>query len=49
MLRVMHICIQMISQALLLNVGEENVFTVVFSRQGQSAEWSIKLLSKSCS
>lgn len=30
MLRVMSICIQTISQALLLNAGEEKVFTVVF-------------------
>ena len=30
MLRVMSICIQMISQALLLNAGEEKAFTVFF-------------------
>lgn len=29
-LRVMSICVQIISQALLLKAGEENVFTVVF-------------------
>lgn len=35
MLRVTSICIQMISQALLLNAGEEEVFTVVYPGSGK--------------